>query len=51
MIAEQVHALEPAAPVAAGFVMLYYFIVRLRFVCLFLRTAVIVVSEIFGLFY
>lgn len=49
MIAEQVHALEPTVPVTAGILMLYYFIVSV--VCLFPRTAVIVVSEIFGHFY
>lgn len=48
---EQVYALEPTLPVTKGILMLYYFIVRLRVVCLFLRTAVIVVSEVFGHFY
>lgn len=51
MIVEQVYALEPTLPVKKGILMLYYFIVRLSVVCLFLRTAVTVVPEVFGNFY
>lgn len=50
-MAEQVRALEPTVPVAAGFITLSVFIVRLRFVRLFLRTAAVVVPETFGRFY